>query len=311
MNLIHLKYAIEIAETLSMTKAANRLYTTQPNLSRAIKELESSLGINIFKRTSKGIILTLEGEEFLQYARSILRQVDAIEEMYNTNKKKQIKFSISVPRASYISTAFTEYIKEMNIDCGLEAFYKETNALRAINNICDSDYKLGIIRYQDTYDEKFKELLKEKDMHYETIFNFHYLLLFSNKSKLAKKEKIFIKDLKSYVEIAHADPFVPSMSLSTLRKNEISEDIDKHIYVFERGSQMDLLSESPNTFMWVSPVPKRLLQRYKLVQKKCIDNDKIYKDVLIYKNDYKLSQIDKQFLEKINIIKNELKNDLK
>ena len=55
MNLLHLKYAVEVAATNSMTKAAENLYTSQPNLSRAIKGLEDNLGIVIFRRTPKGI----------------------------------------------------------------------------------------------------------------------------------------------------------------------------------------------------------------------------------------------------------------
>ena len=62
MNLLHLKYAVIVAETNSMTKAAEMLFTAQPNLSRAIKELESGLGITIFRRTPKGIFPTPQGE---------------------------------------------------------------------------------------------------------------------------------------------------------------------------------------------------------------------------------------------------------
>ena len=62
MNILHLKYAAEIAKTGSLNKAAENLYMGQPNLSRAIKELESSLGITIFRRSSKGMVATPEGE---------------------------------------------------------------------------------------------------------------------------------------------------------------------------------------------------------------------------------------------------------
>ena len=86
MNLLHLKYAVEIAQTSSMTKAAENLYTAQPNLSRAIRELENSLGITVFKRTSKGIYPTAKGEEFLEYAREILAQVDKVEKLYRNEK---------------------------------------------------------------------------------------------------------------------------------------------------------------------------------------------------------------------------------
>jgi hypothetical protein len=52
--------------------------------------------------------------------------------------------------------------------------------------------------------------------------------------------------------------------------------------------------------MWVSPVPEKLLDRYNLVQRKCSDNKKIYKDVLIYKKGYKLSKLDRQFITELS-----------
>ena len=51
--------------------------------------------------------------------------------------------------------------------------------------------------------------------------------------------------------------------------------------------------------MWVSPIPKSLLERYDLVQKECSENRKIYKDLLIYKNGYKLSNLDRQFITEL------------
>ena len=71
MNLVHLKYAVEVAETGSINKASEKLYVSQPNLSRAIKELEASLGVTIFDRSAKGMVLTPDGEVFVRYARSI------------------------------------------------------------------------------------------------------------------------------------------------------------------------------------------------------------------------------------------------
>ena len=84
MNILHLKYAVEVAKTKSISKAAENLYMGQPNLSRAIKELEESLGIMIFDRNPKGITVTPQGEEFLQYARRIISQVDEVEQMYKS-----------------------------------------------------------------------------------------------------------------------------------------------------------------------------------------------------------------------------------
>ena len=63
MNIVYLRYAVAVAKAGSLNKAAEELFIAQPNLSRAIKELEKELGIVIFDRNSKGITLTSDGEQ--------------------------------------------------------------------------------------------------------------------------------------------------------------------------------------------------------------------------------------------------------
>lgn len=298
MNILHIKYAVEVARLGSLNKAAETLLIAQPNISRSIKELEADLGISIFNRSAKGMGLTPEGEEFINYAKSILKQIDEVEEIYKKGSPKKQKFSISVPRACYISDAFAEFSKSIS-DAPAELFYKETNSQRTVNNVLNNDYKLGIIRYAENYDKFFKSMLEEKGLVYEMIAEFTYLLIMSKDSPLADKEEITFDDLPPYIEIAHADPYVPSMPLSKVVKEELPDNIDRRIFIFERASQFDLLSENPETFMWVSPAPEKVLDRYGLVQKKCVDNKRVYKDVLIYKEGYKLSKLDKQFITEL------------
>ena len=298
MNILHAKYAVEVARLGSLNKAAEALLTAQPNISRSIKELEADLGIVIFNRTTKGMELTAEGEEFISYAKDILKQIDDMERHYRQGSPKKQKFSVSVPRACYISSAFAEFSKSVSA-APAEIFYKETNSQRTINNVLNNDYRLGIIRYAENYDKFFKTMLEEKGLAYELISEFTYTLIMSKDSPLASKAEITFDDLTPYIEIAHADPFVPSMPLSKVVKEELPDNIDRRIFIFERASQFDLLSENPETFMWVSPAPEKVLQRYGLVQKKCVDNKKIYKDVLIYKEGYKLSRLDNEFITKL------------
>lgn len=296
---MYLKYAIEIAKTGSISKAAENLYVAQPNLSRAIKELEGSLGITIFERTPKGMTLTPDGERLVQYSKSALARLDQIENMFKSGQPNKQLFSISVPRATYISYAFAQFSKHIDENEPAEFFYKETNALRAINNVLTADYRLGIIRYAAMYDRHFKDMLEEKGLNYELVTEFTYSLIMNRESPLAELEEIGFKDLKAFIEIAHADPFVPSLPLSKVKKEELPDDIDKRIFVFERASQFDVLSTNPDTFMWVSPIPQELLDKFGLVQKKSKDNAKVYKDVLIYKKDYKLTKLDKQFITEL------------
>lgn len=306
MNLMHIKYAVEVANEGSINKAAEKLYVGQPNLSRAIKELEASLGVKIFERSAKGMGLTTDGETFIRYAKTILRQVDEVESIFNGSGSVKKRFSISVPRASYISDAFARFSHSLTNEAEAEIIYKETNSLRAIKNILHEDYKLGIIRYAENYDKYFKTMLDEKDMQYEMITEFSYVLAMSRDNPLASAEKITFDALKDYIEIAHADPYVPSLPLSQVRKEELPDNIGRRIFVFERASQFELLSENPETFMWVSPIPQKLLDRYDLVQIPCEENKKIYKDILIYKRDYKLTVLDKAFIDELCKSKREM-----
>ena len=298
MNILHMKYAVEVAKAGSLSKASEVLLIAAPNISRSIKELESDLGITIFDRSAKGMGLTPEGEEFIGYAKGILSQIEQVENMYKSGSPKKQKFSISVPRACYISEAFAQFSKTITKEPA-EIFYKETNSQRTIHNIMEHDYKLGIIRYAENYDKYFKSMLEEKDLCYEMITEFSYSLLMSADSPLAQLEEITFEDLKGYIEIAHADPYVPSMPVAKVVKEELPDNIDRRIFIFERASQFDLLSQNPETFMWVSPAPDVVLKRYNLVQRRCADNNKIYKDVLVYKNGYKLTSLDKQFITEL------------
>ena len=298
MNILHLKYAVEVAKAGSLSKAAEALYMNQPNLSRAIKELEASLGITIFGRSAKGVYVTPEGEEFLGYARKILSQIDEVEAIYKSGAPVRQRFSISVPRASYISAAFAQFSRRLGPERA-EIFYKETNAMRVIRNILTADYKLGILRYASSYDKYFKEMLDEKGLTGELVTELHYVLLMNEKHPLAGKETISFADLRPFIEIAHADPYVPSLPLSTVKKEELPDDIDRRIFVFERASQYDLLQQNPETFMWVSPAPEDTLRRYGLVQRACPENQKVYRDMLIYRKDYKLTELDQDFITEL------------
>lgn len=249
------------------------------------------------------MVLTPDGEEFISFASGIIRHIDDVEKFYKTGAKRKQKFSVSVPRACYISEAFANFSKTLSKDA-IEIFYKETNSQRTLHNLQNRDYKLGIIRYAKNYDKYFTAMLEEKGFVYELITEFTYSIIMSKDCPLVKKENISFNDLTDYIEIAHADPYVPSVPLSKVVKEELPDNIHRRIFIFERASQFDLLSTNPETFMWVSPVPQATLDRYGLVQKKCRDNKKIYKDVLIFEQGYKLTELDKQFVKELNKTKN-------
>jgi len=308
VNILHLRYAVEVASTGSINKAAENLFMNQPNLSRAIKELEENLGIAIFERTTRGMIVTREGEQFLEYARKILAQIDEVENIYKRERGEKQRFSASVPRASYIAEAFLALNKYIDKKEPSEIFYQETNSMTTVSNVVNGVCKLGIIRYASNYDLYFKRLLEEKNLSYELITEFGYVVAMSEKHALAKEKTLAREDLFPYTEIVHTDSSTPPQPFPSHKREATEDNITKRIFVFDRSSQFDILSQNTDSFMWVSPLTKDLCERYRLVQKKPSDSGKIYKDMLIYRSDYKLSKLDSIFISEVCRVKRECFN---
>ena len=296
MNTTYLNYALEIERVGSISQAAQNLYMAQPNLSKAIRELEKELGFPIFKRTAKGVRPTEAGTEFLYHARQIMEQVSAVERISQRIGTDKLKYKISIPRGSYIVDGFTSFLSELELEKGMEVTINETNALGTISNVADRGYNLGIIRYQMLDETHYLTMLKNNHLTYETIWEFEYVLVMSKNHPLANKETITPEDLSEYTKITHGDIELPHVR----RINHEAEMTPRNvIYVYERGSQFDLLTNVPTTYMWVSPIPQKLLDKLQLVQRICRAEDNLYKDVMIFREDYHITEHDRLFQNKI------------
>lgn len=303
MNLTHLRYMVEVERLGSITKAAAALYMGQPNLSKAIKEMEREVGIPIFKRSAKGVVATEKGKQFLQYAKAILVQMDKMESLYKENSENSVSFSLLLPRASYITYAFTEFLNKVEKSTQIDFKIKETNSMEVINSVVECEYNLGIIRYPVAYESFFMPLIEEKNLKYHSVWEFDYVIITSENSRLAQESEINESVLDKYIEILHGDNIVPNISAAYQKKNAEINCHSKHIYVYERGSQFDILSSCPDSFMWVSPIPKAILKRYGLVQRKCPNLKKTNKDMLIYQNNYRLSHADQMFFDELDRVR--------
>lgn len=299
MNIIHLKYAVEVARCGSINKAAEVLLMNQPNLSRAIRELEDSLGTKIFSRSTKGMVVTPEGEIFLQYAGKILSQVDEVESLFKRSNAGKKRFSVSVPRATYISHAFARFSNAVSSQSDAEFIYEETNSQLTIKHILDGEHRLGIVRYAEHYDKFYKSMLDDKDIAYEMLGEFEYCLLMSKDNPLASKEIVTFDDLGGYIEVAHSDPFVPSLSFAQSKKEELPYNSRRRILIGERSSQFDILSQNTATYMWATPIGRELERHYGLTTRRCPENSVRYKDVIIRMKEYRMTELDNAFVAEL------------
>ena len=293
MNLNVLRYIIEVERSRSITGAAKQLFISQPNLSRDIRELEEEIGFTVFTRSSRGVIPTEKGREFLVLAKKAVKQYQALENYCSREEKDNISLHICVPRASYITCAFTAFLKKYAKGRQLSVNYNETGTLDAICQVSDRTAALAVIRYPDRYEKTLLPLLRLRELSYETICKFELTVIMSDRHPLAKASVLTPDLLSQAIEVVCDDT-----ALSTyLHEAPDTEHNENSIHIHERGSQFDILTGVPGTFMFVSPVPDSVLSGYHLVQKKYQGSPKKMTDLLIYPEDYRPSRAESLFLE--------------
>ena len=298
MNILYLKYAVEVADSGSMNKAAEKLYVAQPNLSRAIKELERDLGITVFERTKRGMTLTPDGERLIAYGRDVLHRIDEVENVFREGGKPRSVFSVSVPRASYVSHAFARFTASLSPDDPCDVRYEETNAHRTIANVTANGYGLGVVRYASAYDRYYKDLFESKGLVCELVAEFKYVFLTSASGNLSVCE-LTDDALLHGVEVALADRDVPAVSASELLGAGLGKGADRRVFVYERASIFDVLSVNPDSYAWVAPIPDETLARYDLIERDGGENAPLYRDVVIYRKGYRLTELDKAFITEL------------
>ena len=167
----------------------------------------------------------------------------------------------------------------------------------AINDVASGESDFGIVRYQSIYEEYFLGSIQDRGLSQELVSEFTTVLLMSKDHPLASYENVSFHMLSGYPEIVQGDFKVPSVPLSQIQRGASFQSHAKRIYVYDRGSQYDILQRVPGSFMWVSPIPEEYLQQHGLVTKKCQLPSMLHRDIVIYPKREPLSEYGKRFVE--------------
>ena len=197
MTLQQLRYVTMVAETGTITEAANRLYISQPSLTNAIHELEKEMNIVIFNRTNKGISLSREGEDFLGYARQILEQAAILEDKYKGNGGGKKQYCVSTQHYSFAVNAFVDLIKEYGQDeCDFSL--RETQTYEIIEDVARLRSEIGILFLNDFNEAVINKILKSYDLEFHQLYVAKPHVFISRKHPLAGKDRIINEELEEY-----------------------------------------------------------------------------------------------------------------
>jgi DNA-binding transcriptional LysR family regulator len=235
---LQLKYIVTVAAVGTISKAAKQLYITQPSLTAAIKELENELGITIFVRTNKGVILSTDGEEFLGYARQVIEQTDLIEEKYFGITPTKHQFCISTQHYSFAVEAFVTLLKNHG---GEEYDFRirETQTYEIIEDVAKLHSEVGILYLNKFNETVLRKTLRENDLTFQRLFIAKPHVFVSTFSPLAGQHTVSLEDLAPYPRLSYEQGTHNSFYFS----EEIlsTRDSKKDIMVSDRATLFNLL----------------------------------------------------------------------
>ena len=279
MNITELRYLVAIRKWGSVSAAAKQLYAAQPNVSKALKNLEEEYGIRIFERSSTGMIPTEQGRHFIRQAERVLDEVDRLDLDARSRQSSCAELRVVLPHATYASYATVDFLQQMADSQQLRVHIRESGTMEALDHVLRRGYHLALLRYAEEDEDYYRRYCDRHGLHREPVMEFEYRLLTNREGPLAKCEVTDITQLNSYMEVLHGDFQLPGGEDSGLRWHT---NPNRRIHVYERCSQFSILQNLPNAYMWASPMPKRALEQYHLVLRKCPAQRQRMKDVLVY-----------------------------
>ena len=240
MTLQQLRYVTTVAETGTISGAAKALFISQPSLTAAIQELEKEMGITIFLRTNRGVVLSREGDEFLGYARQVLMQAELLEERYGAQSQHKQQFSVSAQHYNFAARVFARVVRDM----GGERYsmtFRETTTYEVIEDVSRMRSEVGVLVMTEQNAPVLRRLLRENELTYTELVQKDATVYVDKNHPLAGRKEVTEEELAPY----------PCVSFEQGRHNAafFSEDISmpavtpRHILVRDRATANDLTRE--------------------------------------------------------------------
>jgi len=285
LEIRQLHYFVEVVKQKNMTKASDKLHISQPALSKAIKSLESEIGLTLIHRSNKTHELTDAGSVVFEYAQKIIAQV---EEMSSTlhDMTNLTRGNINIGLPPIIGSLFFPKI--------IAAFHKaypniqinirEYGAAKVVKSVEEGEFEMGVAVLPLT-DDSFhifplvKEALK---------------LIVPESHRFANRKKVHMKELKAEEFIFYSEEFA---LYEIMRRKFIQEGFEPNI-IF-KSSQWDFMVEIVAANLGISILPESICNRANNNQVRFIDLEPVtnWELVIITKKDRYLSVASRRFID--------------
>ncbi len=297
MTIQQLFYAITISEIGSMNRAAEKLFITQPTLTKAIKELESEIGFSVFVRSGKGMILTPEGREFIVYAKQVSQQYDILKERFGNVGERKRRFGISTQHYSFAIKAFTEFVKDFDLE-KYEFVFRETMTRDVIDDVGSMKSDIGILFISEYNRKVIEKKLRDNDLSFNHLIDCKACVYITKTHPLAEAEELTMEDLAPYPCLT----FEQGDGDSIYFAEEIlaEKDYPRRIKVCDRGSGLNLMNELNGYTLCSGIICDDVNgQQYKMVRFKGDEDNTVMHIGYIRKNNIELGSLAEGYIAEV------------
>ena len=240
MNVLQMKYVLEVASAPSIREASTRLFISQPALSASIRELEEELGIILFDRSNKGITLTDEGREFITYAQRVVGQYEILENRYLSKDHDREIFSVSTQHYNFAIKAFTAVIKK-NKPGKYRFSVHETKTKEVLEDVRKLKSEVGIISFSGANENLIKKLFKDYQLEFTPLMKRETYAYVWKDHKFAGRKEISLDELKDYPCVSFNQSSEGNFYLTEEALSD--HEYDKMIISDDRATTMEIIAE--------------------------------------------------------------------
>ena len=238
MTLQQLKYVDAVASCGSFSKAAKRVFATQPTLTESIRALEEELRVAIFTRTNRGISVTREGEEFLASARQILDDASRITAKYTGKSVRRPQFAVSCQHFAFAVEAFMEVVRANGSDA-YDFTLRETVTSEIIDDVARHRSEVGLLYLSRRNENPLRKIFRKEEIAFDELFAAKPHVFLSRRHPLARRKFIRPDELDAYPYVSYEQGVENALYFS----EEVMPAIDrkKNIRVRDRATMTKLI----------------------------------------------------------------------
>ena len=251
MTIQQIRYCLGVADCGSFNRASEKLFISQPSLTASIHDLEAEVGFEIFKRTARGTSLTEKGKDFLSDVRLLFQTYEKVRSKDVTSVKKS--FSVSALYYEFARLAFVDVVNA-NPPGQYDFSFREMRAMDVIEEVSEEKSDIGILYLSEKNQEEITRAISNGKLQFTHLTECKAFVYIHQSHPLAKKEWIFLEDLRPYHFITFDTDDVKSFfSDETIEKYGLNQPIT----VADRSTELNLLKNLKG-FTFLSGVPSEI-----------------------------------------------------